>query len=57
MAVTPVVFTGNMRQHPHLLGIQRTVGDGDAQHIGVQLKIDTIHQAQWLECVLGQLTG
>ena len=34
---------------------QRAVGDGDAQHVGVQLQIDAVHEAQRLELVLGQL--
>ena len=36
---------------------QRAVGDGDAQHIGVELQIEAVHQPQRLELVLGQLAG
>jgi hypothetical protein len=39
----------------HLARGQRAVGDGDAQHVGVQLQIDAVHQAQRLELVLRQL--
>ncbi|MNV55075.1 hypothetical protein D3C71_1472980 [compost metagenome] len=57
VAVTPVIFAGDMGQHPHLLRIQRAVGNGDAQHIGMELEIDTVHKAQRLERVLGKLAG
>ncbi len=36
---------------------QRAVGDGDAQHVGMELQIDAVHQAQRLERILGKLTG
>ncbi len=57
MPVAAVVFAGDMGEHPHLLGIQRPIGDRDAQHVGVQLKVDAVHQAQRLEGILGQFTG
>ena len=34
---------------------QRAVGDGDAQHVGVELQIEAVLQPQRLELVLGQL--
>ncbi len=43
-----------MRQLAHLLRRQRAVGHGDAQHVGVQLQIETVHQPQRLELVFGQ---
>jgi hypothetical protein len=46
-----------VRQHAHLLGRQRAVRDRDPQHVGMQLQIDAVHQAQDLELVLGQLAG
>ncbi|MNU95453.1 hypothetical protein D3C71_854690 [compost metagenome] len=57
MAVTAVIFAGDMRQHPHLPGIQRAIGDRDAQHIGMKLQIDAVHQAQRLERVLCEFAG
>ena len=57
MAVAAVVAARDMRQHAHLLGRQRAVGNGDPQHIGVQLQIDAVHQPQRLEFVLGQFAG
>ncbi len=45
---------GELAQLPH---IQRAVGNGDAQHVGVQLQIETVHQPERLELVLGQLPG
>ena len=34
---------------------QRAVGHRDAQHIGVQLQVEAVHQPQRLELVLGDL--
>ena len=45
-----------MREHPHLAAIECAVWNGDAQHIGVQLQIQTVHQPQWLELVFRNLT-
>ena len=55
MPVAAIVTAGDMREHAQLLRRQRAVGDGGAQHVGVELQIDAIHQAQRLELVLGQL--
>ena len=38
-------------------GFERAVGDGDPQHVGVELQIDAVHQPERLELVLGQLAG
>ena len=38
----------------HLGAVERAIGDGHAQHIGVQLQVEPVHQAQGLELVLGQ---
>ncbi len=55
VAVAPVVYPGNVRELTHLSRRQRAVGDGNAQHVGVQLQIDAVHQPQGLELVLGEL--
>ena len=57
MPVAAIVAARHMRQHPHLRRRQRTVGDGRAQHVGVELQIHAIHQPQRLEFVLGQFAG
>ena len=57
MAVAAVVAPRDMRELAHLVGRQRAVGNGDPQHVGVQLQIDAVHQPQRLELVLGQLAG
>ena len=57
VAVAAIVAARDMGEHAHLLGRQRAVGDGDAQHIGVKLQIDAVHQPQRLEFLLGQLAG
>ncbi len=57
MAVAAVVFARHVREHSHLVGGQRAVGNRDPQHIGVQLQIDPVHEAQRLELVFRQLAG
>ncbi len=57
VAVALVVFARDMRQHPHLPRVQRAVGHGDAEHVGVELQVDAVLQAERLELVLVQLAG
>ena len=39
MAIALVILARDMGEHVHLLRIERAIGNGDAQHIGVQLQI------------------
>ena len=55
VAVAAVVGARDVGELAHLPRGQRAVGDGDAQHVGVQLQVDAVHQPQRLELVLGQL--
>ena len=55
MAVAAVVDASHMRKLPELVRGQRAIGDGDPQHVGVQLQIDPVHQPERLELVLGKL--
>ena len=57
MAVIAVVAPRHVRERAHLVGGERAVGDGDPQHIGVQLQIDAVHQSQRLEFLFRQLPG
>ena len=57
MAVALVIGAGDMGQPPHLPTVERSIGNGDPQHIGVKLQIDPVHQPQRLELVLGQGAG
>ena len=57
MSVIAIVLARDMREHPHLCGVQRAIGDGDAQHIGVKLEIEAVHQPERLELILCQLAG
>ncbi len=43
-----------MREHAHLRGRQRAIGNGDAQHIGVELEIETVLQPQRTELVFAE---
>ena len=54
MAVTAVVLVRDAGQHVHLPAVERAVGDGYAQHVGVQLQVKAVHQPQRLELVFGQ---
>src|SRR6266702_403367 len=55
MTVAAVIFARDMGKLPQLVRRQRSVGNRDAEHVGVQLQIDAVLQAQHLEFVLGQL--
>ena len=55
VAVAAVVFARDEGQHAQLRRVERAIGNGDAQHVGVELQIDAVHQPQRLELVLGQL--
>ena len=55
VAVAAVVFARDESERPQLRRVERAIGNGDAQHIGVKLQVDAVHQAQRLELLLGQL--
>src|SRR3546814_17332817 len=50
-----VVADRDRREPAQLARRQRAVGDGDPQHVGVQLQVHAVGQAQRLELVFGQL--
>ena len=55
MAVTAVVLARDRGQHVHLAAVKRAIGDGNAQHVRMKLQVEAVHQAQWLELILGQI--
>ena len=55
VAVAAVVDAGDVGELAHLPRGQRAVGHGDAQHVGVQLQVEAVHQAQRAELVFRQL--
>ncbi len=55
VAVAAIILVGDVGEHLHLARIERAIGDRDAQHIGVELEVEPVHQPQRLELVLGQL--
>ena len=57
MAVALVVFARDVAEHAQLPRVQRAVGDGDAQHVGVKLQVDAVHQPERTELVLGDFAG
>ncbi len=56
MAVAAVVFARDLGKLAQLQHRERAIRNGDAQHIGVQLQINAIHQPQRLEFFLGQFS-
>ena len=57
MAIALVVTARDMRELAQLARAQRAVGNGDAQHVGVKLQVETVHQPQWLELVFRQFAA
>ena len=57
MAIAAVVLVGDVGKLAHLQGRQGAIRNGDAQHVGVELEVEAVHQPERLELVLGQLTG
>ena len=49
-----VIGARDMGQLAHLPGRQRAIGNGDPQHVSMQLQVKAFHQAQGLELVFGQ---
>ncbi len=54
VAIALVPFIRDVGQLVHLAAVQRAIRDRDPQHVGVQLQVKTVHQAQRLEFILGQ---
>ena len=57
MAVAAVVGLRDVGERLHLARRQRSVGNGHTQHVGVELQVDAVHQAQRLELVFCQRAG
>ena len=55
VAVAAVVFARDLGELAHLARVQRSVGDGDPQHVGVELQIEPVHQPQRTELLFGEL--
>ena len=57
MAVAAVEAPADHGELAQLAGREHAIGNGDAQHIGVQLQIESVAQPKRTELVLGQLAG
>ena len=57
MPVAAIVAARDVGELAHLHRSQRTVRDRDAQHIGVKLQVDAVHQPMQFELVFGQVAG
>jgi hypothetical protein len=52
-----IPFARDEGELAQLLGRQHAIGNGDAQHVGVELQIEAVLQAQRLELLLRQVAG
>ena len=57
VAVALVVVARDVGELPHLARVERAVGDGDPQHVGVELQVDAVLQPERLELLLVELAG
>jgi hypothetical protein len=57
VAVAPVERPADPGEAAHLARGEGAVGNGDPQHVGVELQIDAVHQPERLELLLGQRAG
>ena len=57
MAVAAVVFPRDLGQLAHLARVEHAVRDSDAQHIGVKLQVEAVHQPVRAELLLGQFAA
>ncbi len=55
MPVAAVVLAGDVGELAQLAGRQRAIGNGDPQHVGVELQVEPVGQPQRLELLLGEL--
>ncbi len=55
VAVAAVVLARDVGELAQLARRQRAVGDGDAQHVGVELQVEPVGEAQRLELLFGEL--
>ncbi len=55
MSVSLVITTRDIAKLAQLLRAQRSIGNSNAQHVGMQLKVNTVHQAQWAKLVFGNI--
>ena len=57
VAITTIPALGHIGELAHLRAVQRAVGDGDTEHIGVKLEVEAVHQAERAKLVFGERTG
>ena len=55
MAVAAVIPPGDPRQGAHLVGTQQAIGNGDPQHVGMELQVKAVAKPERLELILGKL--
>ena len=54
VAVAAVVLVGDVRKLAQLARVEGAIGHRDAQHVGVELKVEAVHEAERGKFLLGQ---
>src|SRR3984885_14150072 len=57
MAVAAVVIPRDLGELAHLARVEHAIGDGDAQHIGVKLQVEAVHQPMGAKLLFGQFAA
>ncbi len=57
MTVAAVVIARDLGQLSHLARVENAVRDRDAQHVGVKLQVEAVHQPMGAELLLGQFAA
>ena len=57
MAVAPVIDPRDAGELPELPRGEHAIGNGDAQHVGVELQIEPVHEPERPELLLAELAG
>src|SRR5258708_37042744 len=57
MAVAAIVSPRNLGELAHLARVEHAIGNRDAQHVGVKLQVEAVHQPVRAELLLGQFAA
>src|ERR1700722_11770710 len=57
MAVAAIVIPRDFGELAHLARIEHAIGNGDAQHIGVELQVEAVHQPMGAKLLFGQFAA
>ena len=57
MTVAAVISARDLGELAHLARVEHAIGHGDAQHVGVKLQVEAVHQPMRAELLLGQFAA